>query len=121
MSKRFQTFYNSAAHAGVIRHMEFKHLCYTVYDLATDIMPTQGASASVFMLLTYRQLSKTSRTESQKLTVSGLDLHFFYFLQYIAARCWVENEDVVVAVPTGDAPTTSEWSTIVLPTKVFLH
>ena len=84
--KAFQTFYNSAAHAGVILHMEATNLCYTVYDLATDIIPTQGASASVFMLLTCRQLSKTSRTESQKLTVSGLGLHFFYFLQCIAAR-----------------------------------
>ena len=34
--------------------------------------------------------------------------------------CWVENEDVVGAAPTGDAPTTSEWSTILLPTKVRL-
>ena len=29
--------------------------------------------------------------------------------------CWVQNEDVVGA---GDAPSTSEWSTIILPTKV---
>ena len=36
------------------------------------------------------------------------------------ARCWVENEDVVGAAPTDDAPTTSEWSTILLPTKVRL-
>ena len=36
------------------------------------------------------------------------------------ARCSVENEDVVGAAPTGDAPTTSEWSTILLPTKVRL-
>ena len=42
------------------------------------------------------------------------------FVQYIEVRCWVENEDVVGAAPTGDAPTTSEWSTIVLPTKVRL-
>ena len=32
--------------------------------------------------------------------------------------CQVENEDVVGAAPTGDAPTTSDWST--LPTKVRL-
>ena len=32
----------------------------------------------------------------------------------------VENEDVVGAAPAGDAPTTSEWSTILLPTKVRL-
>ena len=42
------------------------------------------------------------------------------FVQYIEAKCYMENEDVVVAVPTGDAPTTSEWSTIQLPTKVCL-
>ena len=32
----------------------------------------------------------------------------------------VLNEDVVGAAPTGDVPTTSEWSTILLPTKVRL-
>ena len=42
------------------------------------------------------------------------------FAQYIEAKWWVENEDVVGAAPTGDAPTTSEWSTIWLPTKVQL-
>ena len=31
-----------------------------------------------------------------------------------------ENEDVVGAAPTGDAPTTSEWSTILLPYEVRL-
>ena len=38
----------------------------------------------------------------------------------IEARSQVENEDVVGAAPTGDAPTTSEWSTILFPTKVRL-
>ena len=42
------------------------------------------------------------------------------FVQYIEAKCEVENEDVVGAANTGDAPTTSEWSTILLPTKVRL-
>ena len=42
------------------------------------------------------------------------------FAQSIEARCYVENEDVVGAAPTGDAPTTSESSTILLPTKVCL-
>ena len=32
----------------------------------------------------------------------------------------VENEDVVGAAPTGNAPTTSEWSTILLPTQTCL-
>ena len=42
------------------------------------------------------------------------------FAQSIEARCLVENEDVVGAAPTGDAPTTSELSTILLATKVRL-
>ena len=42
------------------------------------------------------------------------------FAQSNEARCQVENEDVVGAAPTGDAPTTSEWLTILLPTKVRL-
>ena len=42
------------------------------------------------------------------------------FAQSIEARCWVENEDVVGAAPTGDAPTTSELSISLLPIKVRL-
>ena len=42
------------------------------------------------------------------------------FAQSNEARCQVGNEDVVGVAPTGDAPTTSEWSTILLPTKVRL-
>ena len=34
--------------------------------------------------------------------------------------CQVENEDLVGAAPTGDAPTASKWSTILLPNKVRL-
>ena len=44
----------------------------------------------------------------------------FVIAQSNEARCSVENEDVVGAAPTGDAPTTSEWSTISLPTNVRL-
>ena len=43
------------------------------------------------------------------------------FVKSIEARFFeVENEDVVGAAPTGDAPTTSEWSTTLLPAKVQL-
>ena len=34
--------------------------------------------------------------------------------------CQVENEDGVGAAPTGGAPISSEWSTILLPGKVRL-
>ena len=37
------------------------------------------------------------------------------FPESLEARCLVENEDVVGATPTGDAPTTSEWSKKILP------
>ena len=40
--------------------------------------------------------------------------------QSIEAMCSIKNEDVVGIVPTGDAPTTSEWSIILLPAKVRL-
>ena len=36
------------------------------------------------------------------------------------ARCLVDNEDVVGAAPTGDAPTSSELSTIISLNKVRL-
>ena len=42
------------------------------------------------------------------------------FAESLEAKCQVENEDVVGAAPTGDAPITSERSTILLPTKVRL-
>ena len=42
------------------------------------------------------------------------------FAQYIEAKCSVENEDVVGAAPAVDAPTTSQWSPISLPTQVRL-
>ena len=42
------------------------------------------------------------------------------FAQSIEARWWVANEDVVGAAPTGDAPTTSEWSASLLATKMYL-
>ena len=38
-------------------------------------------------------------------------------VQNIEAKCSVQNDDVDGAVPSGDAPTTSVWSTNLLPTK----
>ena len=67
--------------------------------------------------LCYCQTSNIIHTKSQNFNVSRLAV---VFAQSIKARCWVENEDVVGAAPTGDAPTTSEWSTILLPTEVWL-
>ena len=68
----------------------------------------------------YREISNIRRTKSPNLIVPRLVLQLSLPVFANKARCQVENEDVVGAAPTGDAPTTSEWSTILLPTKVRL-
>ena len=67
----------------------------------------------------YRKVSNIRRTKSQNLIWFSSRLAVV-FAQFIEARCQVENEDAVGAAPRGDAPTTSEWSTIWLPTQVRL-
>ena len=67
----------------------------------------------------YRQTSNMNRTKSQNSNFSRLTLSIV-FAQSIEARCYVETEDVVGAAPTGAAPATPEWSTILLHTKVRL-
>ena len=57
------------------------------------------------------------QTPNFKCFLSGLA---FVFAKSIEAMYYVENEGVVGATPTGDAPTTSDWSTILLPTRVRL-
>ena len=42
----------------------------------------------------------------------------WYSLVWIKGQ--VENEDVVGAAPTGDTPTISEWSTFLLPIKMYV-
>ena len=56
----------------------------------------------------YHQIPNIRHTKSQNLNVSHL------------VRCYLENEDIIGAVPTGEVPTTSEWSTILLPTMVHV-
>ena len=65
------------------------------------------------------KIFNTRRTNTQILNVSRLLLQL-PLPNLFEARCYVENEDAVGAAPTGDAPTISEWSTILLPTKVSL-
>ena len=42
------------------------------------------------------------------------------FAQIQWSQVFSQDEDVIGAAPTGDAPTTSEWSTISLASKVHL-
>ena len=66
----------------------------------------------------YRQIfTRHTKIKNLKCFLSRLAV---VFVQSIEARYWVENEDVVGAAPRGDAPTTSQWSTISLPTGVHL-
>ena len=65
------------------------------------------------------QVSNISRTKPQHLKDSRTVLRLS-LLNPLKPDVEVENEDVVGAAPTGDAPATSEWSTILLPTKVRL-
>ena len=55
----------------------------------------------------YRQVSNIRCTKSQHLKDSRT-VFAAVFGESLEARCQVENEDVVGAAPTGDAPTTSE-------------
>ena len=65
----------------------------------------------------YHQFSNIRRIQSQNINVSRFVLQLSL---PNPLKCEVENEDVVEAAPIGDAPTTSEWSTILLPAKVRL-
>ena len=102
---------------------------------ANDLM-VKGTWASVAMLMAYCKIYNIRHTKSQNLNDSRLILQLsskttarwgenhLSFGQMsnpsIEASCYVENGDVAGATPTGNAPTTSEWSTILLPTKVQL-
>ena len=66
-----------------------------------------------------RYVSNTKRTKAQNFFVFSPGIAVA-FAQFIEARYEVENEDVVVAASTGDAPTTSDWSKILLRNRVRL-
>ena len=74
---------------------------------------TWGVHCELKSQIYYHQTSKISHTNSKNINVAVV------FAQSIEVRCSAENEDVVRAAPTGNAPTTSERSTILLP-KVHL-
>ena len=59
----------------------------------------------------YREISNIRRTKSQTCNVPRLGMQLS-LRNILKPNVKVENEDVVGAAPTGDAPTTSEWSRI---------
>ena len=64
---------------------------------------------------------KISPIKSQNWNVSRLVLQLFLPNPFKpSVKSINDNEDVVGAAPTGDDPTTTEWSTILLPNEVRL-
>ena len=68
-------------------------------------------------MMAYRKASNLSRTKSKNFNVSCILLQLS---SLNPLKPGVENEDEVGPAPTGDAPTTSELSTSLLLTKVWL-
>ena len=62
----------------------------------------------------YRQISNIKRTKSQNLNISPLVLPSCLPIHSSLALSQ-EWKDIIGATPTGDAPTTSQWSTIFMP------
>ena len=80
-----------------------------------------GVTATVSYLgKYYRKTSSISRTKSQCLNGSCILAQLSSLIPLKPGVKLRISEDVVGAAPTGDAPTTSELSTILLPTKVRL-
>ena len=67
----------------------------------------------------YRKVSNIRRTKYQNLNDSRIILQLS-LPNALKSSVKSKNEDVVGAAPIGDAPTTSEWSTILLPSQVRL-
>ena len=77
------------------------------------------ASARWYPQSDYHQISNIRCTQYPNINASRLVLQWS-LPNPLEPGIKDENEDVVGAAPIGDAPTTSEWSTILLPTKVRL-
>ena len=73
----------------------------------------------IYLHFIYHQISNYMMCQIPKLKCFSSPL-VVVFAQSAEARCKVENEEVVGAAPTGDAPTTSGWSTILFTIKVQL-
>ena len=98
------------------RNWELVHLLLEVwwYSVASVFkLQTELGASTHLKQEEYCKISNIRSTKSQNLNVSrlGLQLSLRSILKP-SVENEVENEDVVGAAPTGDASTTSEWSTI---------
>ena len=99
--------------------MNYQSCCglHALAILSSHLWQHTAAGSNAFNI--YHKISNIRRTKSPNLNVSPLDLQLS-LPNPMRPGVEVENEDVVGAAPTGDTSTTSEWSTILLPTKVHL-
>ena len=95
----------------------FLCLCINI-KLYINVWHTYSCSSCDSLYQSYCQIS-IKLHQIPKLQFFSSHLAVVFALS-IEARCELENEDIFGAAPPGDAPTTSEWSTIWLPIKVQL-
>ena len=76
--------------------------------MAGDARSYGNSSYGIVLIILWYSFLKTEPWS--RYMIPMLSIHWYY----------VENEDVVGAALAGDAPTTSEWSTILLPNRVRL-
>ena len=93
--------------------------CLTGLNEMADILQTTSSNAffvrKFWFRYHYRKTSSISRTISPNVNVSCLVLQLSLPNSLKPGVKLRTNEDVVGAAPTGDAPTTSELSTIIWP------
>ena len=103
-------------------HVEWMNNWYHWYSLWPSFTIWNQTSwkplVQVMAYGTYCQISDICCNKYPNLNVSRLVLQLS--LPSPLKLGFKSSEDVVGAAPTGDAPTTSEWSSILLPTKPFL-
>ena len=108
--------YQMALPTSVVTDLVMKILCGhcngIINDLTWVVQVRNYRKISIVYLYNIRRTKSPNVNVSSRLAV--------VFAQYFEAKCEVENEDVVGAAPTGDAPTISEWSIIWLPTEARL-
>ena len=96
-------------------------MCTCVYVQRGSSMDNKSNMLSYQLYIlsseTYRQTFNIRNTKYQSVNVSRLVLQLSLPIHWSQLLSW--KEDIVGAAPTGDTPTTSEWSTILLPTKVL--
>ena len=73
-----------------------------------------------FMLVKLFKFNNEFNNYRQTFNISHTKCFSCHLAVVSAHSIEAKNEDIVGAAPTGDAPTKSEWSTILLPTKVPL-